>query len=558
MQFNFTYSPNVTLEQIQGFELAGKIWSTYLTDNVTINIAVDTQSDFPGNAIAGATPRLNAQKFDQFQKALQSDVTSSSDRTISQTNNIMAAKNFSGRFDLYDSNGRNTGTSRDSTELNVNSATAKSLDLDLKGSPSLLDGYIVMRDMKNLPVTWSYDFARTSAAPSNTMDFLSVAIHEIGHILGFQSSVDRPGWKNPRSNGSKPDGEYSKDITSRVKSATPLDLFRYSDRSSLNPDKNGDLPIDLAVGGNPYLSIQNGKSPVANFDTGTDVSLGGNGLQASHWKSGGIMNATINRGMRPAVTSADLTALDAIGWDLSSQGTAASIDYARLLAGVKQSLAQKLGQTVAWLDANPTTAASRLTQEVANDVSEMLNNSTVYKKKDTTLWTGEGRGSRWWQGFKQTFLEEGVFESLGDHDHDHSHEDDNLFESLGDHDHDHSHEDDNLSESLGDHDHDHSHEDDNLSGTVDPLTGLPMEGEIATETSSDNGSLMSFEGAQTYDFAVMDLMDEIGLGDLGQSLFDRGILASWANQNLNGLVNSDLFSNSTNEAEQGIIGGNVI
>jgi hypothetical protein len=57
---------------------------------------------------------------------------------------------------------------------------------------------------------------------------------------------------------------------------------------------------------------------------------------------------------------------------------------------------------------------------------------------------------------------------------------------------------------------------------------------------------------------VMDLMDEIGLGDLGQSLFDRGILASWANQNLNGLVNSDLFSNSTNEAEQGIIGGNVI
>jgi hypothetical protein len=524
MKFSFTYSPNVTLEQIQGFELAGKVWSTYLNDNVTINIAVDTQSDFPGNAIAGAAPRLNTQGFASYRTPLEKDATSANDRIIAQSNNIMSSGSFTGRFDLFDASGTNRGTTQTSPQLNVNSANAKAVGLKLAGDSSILDGYVVMRNLSGQSVSWNYDFARTAPAPSKTLDFLSTAIHEIGHILGFQSSVDRPGWLSPRNNGNKSaETDYIKSLDARTKGATPLDLFRYSDRSKLNVDKNGKQPVDLSMGGNPFLSIQNGNSPVASFDTGSNPSLGGSGLQASHWKSGGIMNAVLSQGARPAVTSADLTALDAIGYDLAPQGASTPINYAQLLSEVNQSLAQKLGQTVAWLQANPTTAVSRLTQDTTDMVSDMLNSSSVYKKKDLTVWTSGGRGGRWWQDFKQTFMEEGVFESLGDHDHDH----------------------------------DQSHEED-LSGTVDPLTGLPMEGAIAGETSSDNGSLMSFEGAQTYDFAVMDLMNELGLGDLGQSLFDRGILASWVNQNLNGLVNADLFSNSTNGSEQGIIGGNVI
>lgn len=519
MKFNFIYSPNVSIEQIQGFELAGKIWSTYLTDNVTINIAVDSQSDFPGNAIAGAAPRLNTQGFASYRTPLEKDATSANDRLIAQSNNIMSSGSFTGRYDLFDASGTNRGTTQTSPQLNVNSANAKAVGLKLAGDSSILDGYVVMRNLSGQSVSWNYDFARTAPAPSKTLDFLSSAIHEIGHILGFQSSVDRPGWLSPRTNGNKSaETDYIKSLDTRIKGATPLDLFRYSDRSKLNLDKNGKQPIDLSMGGNPFLSIQNGSAPLAAFDTGTDFSLGGSGLQASHWKSSGIMNAVLNQATRSAVTSTDLAALDAIGYDLAPQGASTPINYAQLLSEVKQSLAQKLGQTVAWLEANPTTAVSRLTQDTTDMVSEMLDNSSVYKKKDLTVWSSGGRGGKWWQDFKQTFLEEGVFESLGHHDREHEEEG---------------------------------------AGGVDPLTGLPMEAAIASETLPDNVSSTDFQGMPVYDFAVTDLLAELGLGEV-QSMFEQGILTPWLHGNLNDLVNSGLFGNSTNGVEQGIMGGNVI
>jgi hypothetical protein len=527
MQFNFSYAPELSLDQTKGFELAGKIWSSYLKDNVTINIAVDIQKDFPSNAIAGSAPRLNTQKFDAFQKSLESDATSANDRLAIQSASL-TNKSFTGRFnDGSGNNGNGNGNgrseSRDSTQLNVNSANAKALDLSLKGDSSLLDGYIVMRDLKGAGVSWDYDFARTGDAPSKTLDFLSVAIHEIGHILGFQSSVDRPGWVNPNSNSGKSD-DFKKNLDERAKSVTPLDLFRYSERSKLDPDKNGVRPvaIDLAIGGNPYLSVKNGDSPIASFDTGTDTSQGGSGNQASHWKSSGIMNAVLNQGSRPTISSADLTALDVIGYDLATQGASAP-NYAQLLQQVTQSLAQRLGKTVDWLNANPTADVSKLTEDVTDATSEMLDNSSVYKKKDLTFWTTGARGGRWWQGFKQTFMEEGIFETLGDDSHNHEHD----------------------------------HDGDDLSGEiVDLLTGLPGNAQILNGASLDSFFAQDF-GA--------DLLDELVLGqlpsdfDLGsfdlngipQTILGNGAITSWLQQNSNNLTNLSLLENSTN-------GGNPI
>jgi hypothetical protein len=512
MQFNFSYAPGLSLDQIKGFELAGKIWSTYLTDNVTLNIAIDLQKDFPGNAIAGSAPRLNTQKFDAFQKSLESDATSANDRLALQSDNL-TNKSFTGRFNNGNSNGNGNGNgseSRDSTQLNVNSANAKALGLDLKGSSSLLDGYIVMRDLKDTGVNWDYDFARTGSAPSKTLDFLSVAIHEIGHILGFQSSVDRPGWVDPNSSGDT----FKKSLDDRSKSVTPLDLFRYSDRSKLDPDKHGVRPVvvDLAIGGNPYLSLKNGDSPVAYFDTGVDTSQGGSGNQASHWKSGGIMNAVINQGSRPTISSSDLTALDVIGYDLVTQ-SASTPNYAQLLQQVNQSLAQKLGKTVDWLNANPSADVSKLTADVADAASEMLDNSSVYKKKDLTFWTTGARGGKWWQGFKQTFLEEGVFETLGDDNHEHNH-----------------------------------------GASVDSLTGLPGNEQIAA--ALDSFSAQDFGGDLPDEFVLGQLQSDLDLasfdfGSLAQTMLGNGAIASWLQQNFNNLTDLSLLENSTN-------GGNPI
>ena len=67
--FNFTYAPGTSLEQMLGFEMAGMYWSNYLDDDVTINLFIETTDQLPENVIGGALPGLEAEyKFENFYK----------------------------------------------------------------------------------------------------------------------------------------------------------------------------------------------------------------------------------------------------------------------------------------------------------------------------------------------------------------------------------------------------------------------------------------------------------------------------------------------------------
>ncbi len=57
-QFNFTYAPGTSLEQMIGFEMAGEFWSQQLADNVSINIFVEMTDYLPENVIGGALPGI--------------------------------------------------------------------------------------------------------------------------------------------------------------------------------------------------------------------------------------------------------------------------------------------------------------------------------------------------------------------------------------------------------------------------------------------------------------------------------------------------------------------
>jgi hypothetical protein len=411
MQFNFSYAQGVSQTQMAAFEMAGKIWASYLTDKVTINIAVDVQKDFAGNTIAGAISRVNEHSFDKFSRALQEDITSSTDRTA-MSSNAFASKDFEARFDIVDKHNQRGNSREKSTKLQVNSANAKALGLDEAGN--VLDGYIVMRDLTGTNTSWDYNFTRGNTTPSSAVDFISVAVHEIGHVLGFQSSVDRP-WFNADLDSK----DYASSLKERVSAASPLDLFRYSDRSDIG-DKEGVLKIDLAIGGNPFLSLS-GEAVIGRLDTGVDVSKGGSGKQASHWESGGIMDAEIQRGERPAITNLDLTAFDAIGWNIDTKGLTKTINYAQL--GIE---AQQI-------------ASQKTTQNIGNAMALMFDSTDIYKPKskskgDASLTTTEARTGGWWQqfyartggwwqeyfartggwwqGIKGAFGEEAVFDSI--------------------------------------------------------------------------------------------------------------------------------------------------
>ncbi|MEM9153079.1 MAG: NF038122 family metalloprotease, partial [Cyanobacteria bacterium P01_F01_bin.3] len=81
VQFNFTYDPSVTLEQRVGFELAAAIWSTYLTDDVTVNLHIGAADSLGenGQAVGGAIPILHGQNYGVYQEYVSNDATSHHD-----------------------------------------------------------------------------------------------------------------------------------------------------------------------------------------------------------------------------------------------------------------------------------------------------------------------------------------------------------------------------------------------------------------------------------------------------------------------------------------------
>ncbi|QYO62929.1 hypothetical protein [Leptolyngbya sp. 7M] len=60
MNIVFTYGPGTTLEQMVAFETAGRLWSTYFTDDVTVNIYVEPSSTLPTGVAGGALMGIEA------------------------------------------------------------------------------------------------------------------------------------------------------------------------------------------------------------------------------------------------------------------------------------------------------------------------------------------------------------------------------------------------------------------------------------------------------------------------------------------------------------------
>ena len=303
-QLEFTYAPGVSTEQIIGFEMAGEIWSSYLTDDVTLRIHVESTNELPDEVIGAALPgKKKKEKYDKIYDALANDITSSNDQTAF-ANLPSDDKEFSVLV-----NGQELDETK---EFRVNNANAKALGL-LKDDRDKLDGYIVVNDLSgNSTVGWDYDALRSDGIGGNEIDFLSVAMHEVGHVLGFVSGIDDSDWLKVLTKSQ----EEKKEIKGKdFKFASPLDLYRYSDSSADSGN------IDLSLGGNPFFSIDGGNTKLGSFANGQYTDFGGDGYQASHWEqfsSQGIMDPVLPVGLRKDISNLDLTSMDVIGWNLNT------------------------------------------------------------------------------------------------------------------------------------------------------------------------------------------------------------------------------------------------
>lgn len=376
VSFNFTYADGTSLEEIVGFETAAGIWSSYLTDDVTVNLHVGVSNNLPDKVVGGALPGMQAyQSYEGFYNSLHADRTSADDYTATQ--NLQAHRYSDGklRYQAIFEQG-NTWANQNIALTNAN---AKALGL-LNSNSNSLDGSILLSDLSSTKYHWDYDFNRDGSAEKKSLDFLSVALHEIGHTLGFVSSIDA-------AEKSEGQASYSENID-RLMNTTALDMFRYSDYSH---DKD---QLELAAGEKSYFSIDGGDTKIADFARGKkDLGLGSDGFQGSHWKDDkknplGIMGPTIREKERRNILELDLQALDVIGWDVNKN---AYIDLNSIEAQAKQRVAQKIADTHgwgtgygSWIDHYLTTgqndsAASWITSDRTAELDQMIRDSQLYE-----------------------------------------------------------------------------------------------------------------------------------------------------------------------------------
>ncbi len=295
IDFNLTFAPGVTDEQIIGFELAGELWAqslvdTYKGEDVQINLHVEVTDDLlPDGIIGGAFPHIKTNlTYKDIYEALENDITSETDQVV--VDSLTGGKKFDIAVgeNIIDNN----------KKLHATTANLKALG-KIDGDKEILDGYIVINAMSDWDI-WSYDYL--NGPQDNQLDFLSVALHEIGHTLGFISGIDYQGWEETSQESN----------LNKVNSATILDLFRYSIESM----EQG--VMDLTFGKGAFLALG---------DVNVDLALStGADYQGSHWidsdaENGlGIMNPTLSLGERWSISNYDLLAMDAIGWDIADSG----------------------------------------------------------------------------------------------------------------------------------------------------------------------------------------------------------------------------------------------
>jgi len=287
-----------------GFTVAAKFWESVFTNDATLRIDVGYSN--LGAGILGSTGSTLATYVDigDYYGLLGATGTSALDaQAVANLSPLSAAGSVDVLVPGYlsgtsgiDVNGADR-TAPDgeaiSSQIALSTANLKALIGDF--------GYTGPDAEIQFSNQFAFDFNAKDGISAGSYDFIGVAVHEIGHALGFISGVDDFDYS---------DGYAGSDVDDYWW-GYGLDMFRYSAAGQL----------DWTVGTASYFSIDGGVTNLGNFSTG---SQNGDGYQASHWKKPdvactnflGVMNPYICGGKEDSVTALDLALFDAIGWNI--------------------------------------------------------------------------------------------------------------------------------------------------------------------------------------------------------------------------------------------------
>jgi hypothetical protein len=322
-----------------GFRAAANFWQSVITNDVTLNFDVGfedlgpnilggTSSSIDVKAIVNVENRIRAFGSDS---AVDTQVASATGLPALGASEIGPGTGVTvvtpGYADPVAQTGVDTSTavldadgSFNNYAMGISTANAKAIGYDYSAIPDLSDATIEFSS------TFAFDFTPGNGIGQFKYDFIAVAIHEMGHALGFLSGGDDYDYIGCPNGPAC--GDYDTYPVNDTWWGYTLDLFRYS------TDYDGQARLDWRPGVDAYFSLDQGATNFANFSTG---SFNGNGDQASHWLAPqsspfcrnfvGVMNPYLCNRTNGIVTANDIAAFDAIGWNFTEAARAGDFSF---------------------------------------------------------------------------------------------------------------------------------------------------------------------------------------------------------------------------------------
>jgi hypothetical protein len=259
-------APGFTTEALDAFHRGAALWSQFIENNFTVEVSAGFGTLNPDVLGSSLTTVYNDRSYEVLAGQMKADATTSASLFDDQAKLLPATTAlFKSEFPAgYNPNGW----------TNITSANDKALFGDYGG----LDAALTFSNRAGVV----FDYDNRNGVDLGSFDFESVVAHEIGHALGFFSSLDLGQPQQP----------------------TPLDLFRFS---QTDPSKR-----NLTLGVAAVTDVG-----TLSYEMSTGVS--GDGYQASHWKNGlsiGLMNPSLSPATIYVPSVADLKTLDLIGYDI--------------------------------------------------------------------------------------------------------------------------------------------------------------------------------------------------------------------------------------------------
>ena len=320
--FNLTSTGNAIADA--GFARAAAYWEGVFLDPITVNITAGFANlgCLPSGAciLGSASSQYFNTTFAATKTALAADATSADDATMvaGMPGGTTYSKFINRTSDNPNGSGSATAYVQSGiTAMRMTRANAKAVGL--LGASALEDAAITFSDQ------FAWDFDPSDGIGAGLLDFVGVAIHELGHAMGFTSGVDILDINSPPVNGPFTAAQFAP-------FATLLDFTRCSaasEAAGADIDWTASTAAkDFAIDGVCTALVSDAWSTGRNF---------GDGQQASHWKDSrniGIMDPTAQpRGVLNVVTATDIQALDVIGWTTAGVVNPAPEPSSLLLVG---------------------------------------------------------------------------------------------------------------------------------------------------------------------------------------------------------------------------------